>query len=98
MKLYHIEIKFPQPTYARIIGGHPEGSLVLTQGVSVDTLDDSNEPYYDCLLVGNPQAVYPYTQSNRRIFSQSELYPVPDDQIGVISDCIIKSLCSNIII
>lgn len=73
MKIYQQEIKFPQPTYARIIGGHPEGSLVLTQGVVIDTLDDSIEPYYDCLIIGNTAAVYPYTASRRRILSQSQL-------------------------
>lgn len=81
MKIYHQTIKFPQPTMAIIIGGHPAAGPVITEGVVIDTLDDSQEPYYSCYITGNPSAVYPYTSSRYRIFAQSELAPHPDNKI-----------------
>lgn len=75
-KLYNQAIKFPYPMYARIIGGHPAADIVMTEGVALDTLDDSQEPYYQCRIIGDPRAVYPYTNSPKRILMQSELAPL----------------------
>ena len=97
MKIYNLAIEYPIRTRVRLIGGHPAGGDLITRGVVIDTIDDSREPYYECYITGNPQAVYPYTDSTRRIFSQSELKPLPELQHGVVTDHIIKSLFGNII-
>lgn len=76
MKIYNQEIKYPRKTLVKLIGGHPDGGYLITEGVVLDTLDDSREPYYSCRIIGNPQAVYPYTKSRDRLFNQSELEPV----------------------
>lgn len=89
MKIYNQTIKFPEPTPVKLVGGHPAGGILLTQGVVIDTIDDSREPYYECYITadGNPAAVYPYTSSRYRIFSQSELAAVnPDRWLPIIDD------------
>lgn len=77
MKVYNQTIKFPEPALADIIGGHPAAGPVITEGIVIDTIDDSKEPYYNCYITGNPLAVYPYTPSPYRIFPQSQLAPHP---------------------
>ena len=73
MKIYNQTIQFPERTAVQLIGGHPAAGILLTQGVVLDTIDDSREPYYECFITGNPRAVYPYTRSPYRILAQSEL-------------------------
>lgn len=97
MRIYNLAIEYPIRTRVRLIGGHPAGGDLITRGVVIDTLDDSREPYYECYITGNPQAVYPYTDSRHRIFTQSELCPAPEKEHGVVTDQNIKSLFSNII-
>ena len=97
MKIYNLAIEYPIRTRVRLIGGQPAGGDLITRGVVIDTIDDSSEPYYECYITGNPQAVYPYTDSRYRILSQSELCPATELKHGVVTDHDIKSLFSNII-
>jgi hypothetical protein len=98
-KIYDMKIKFPVRSLAVIVGGHPEGGLVITEGVVIDTLDESKEPYYQCHVTGNPRAVYPYTDSRKRIFSQSELAEPRKGSkaLDTLSPDIINALFGNVI-
>ncbi|SFM55787.1 hypothetical protein [Nitrosomonas communis] len=41
MRAYNQAIKLPEPAMATIIGGHPAAGPVITEGVLIGTLDDS---------------------------------------------------------
>lgn len=97
MKIYNQTIQFPTRTAVKLIGGHPAAGTLITEGVVIDTIDDSHEPYYQCLILGNPRAVYPYTASNYRIVSQSELQKAYEENLPQLNDATIMRLFNCII-
>lgn len=95
MRIYDKTIKFPETTHVRIIGGHPAAGLLLTKGVVLDTLDDSQEPYYECYIIGDPRAVFPYTESRCRTLEQSVLEAVDDETVGRYRDKVFEELFTD---
>jgi hypothetical protein len=72
-RIFNKEIKFSNRSLVVLVGGHPAGGILRTEGIVLDTRNDIEPRYYCHIIAGNPRAVYPYTESIERVFSQSEL-------------------------
>lgn len=82
-KIFNKEIKFSKGSLVTLVGGHPEGGFLIVDGVVFDTENDAEPRYYCHIIMGNQRAVYPYTASKERIFSQSELAEATDRDLGL---------------
>lgn len=76
VKLYGTEVKFPEGCLVELVGGHPNGSPLVTKGVLVNTIapaEPGGDVVYLCEVLGDPKAVYPYTENGQRIVGQEHL-------------------------
>lgn len=80
-RIFNKEIKFSNRSLVTLVGGHPEGGFLIIDGMVFDTRNDIEPRYYCRIIMGNPRAVYPYTASSERVFSQSELADATEKEL-----------------